>query len=104
MIITGGFGQSGVSTLNVALTAHPDIATCPLETCFVFARAAYHAAIDAYFSDVGAVKYRGDGLTIEPRIRIGARAFPDKAKRLHFPWWLGRERDFLYTMPRRPRP
>ncbi|HXU24206.1 MAG TPA: sulfotransferase [Tepidiformaceae bacterium] len=156
MIITGGLGQSGVSTLNAALTAHPEIATCPLETCFVvtgggllnvtdaisddfspmrvddalarfdrlmrhdlcsprsypfnridltsiFGKGTYRNAIDQYFSEIGAERYRGDGLTIEPRIRVGDWALPGKAKRFHLPWWVGRERDYLYTMPRRSR-
>ena len=156
MIITGGLGQSGVSTLNSALTAHPDVATCPLETCFVvagggllnltaaisddfspmrvdealarfdrlmrhdlrsprsypfnridlasiFGKETYRKAIDEYFSEIGAVRYRGDGLTIEPRIRVGDWGLPGNVKRLHLPWWVGRERDYLYTMPRQTR-
>lgn len=153
MVITGGVGQSGVSTLNTALTAHPDVATCPLETCFVvvgggllnltdaisdhfspmrvddalarfarlmchdlcsprshpfnqidlesiFGRGPYHAAIERYFCAIGAERYQGDGLTIEPRVRVGAWGLPGKVKRFHLPWWVGRERDYLYTAPR----
>ena len=37
MIILGGLGQTGTSTLNSLLSAHPLIATSPFETCFVVA-------------------------------------------------------------------
>lgn len=36
-VFLGGYGQSGVSTLNGMLAGHPDILSCPFESCFVVA-------------------------------------------------------------------
>jgi hypothetical protein len=42
-VFIGGSSQSGTSTLNRYMSAHPDVLACPLETCFIVAA---HGLVD----------------------------------------------------------
>lgn len=66
--------------------------------------AAWDDAIDGYFRDLGARKYRGDGLTIDTGMRANGFHAPYKLKSIHLPNRIGRERDYLWAMPRLARP
>ena len=74
-----------------------------LDLAGVFGRDVYPRLVDEYFQQLGVVKYKGDGLTIAPRVRVGNLAGPYKLKRIRLPWWVGRSRQYLFAAPRLPR-
>ena len=74
-----------------------------LDLAGVFGRDVYPRLVDEYFQQLGVVKYKGDGLTIAPRVRFGNLAGPYKLKRIRLPWWVGRSRQYLFAAPRLPR-
>lgn len=68
-----------------------------------FGRERYHTAVDKFFVRIGASRYRADGLTIQPAMRLGMLHTPYKLNRLRFPAWLARERSYLYRADRQTR-